>query len=439
MIRLLMAILLLLPLGSFTIAADEKADTVLTPEQTKLNLESFDYVWTTIRDRHFDTTLGGVDWQAAYDELRPEVESAKTMKEARRPFYDLISRLGLSHFGIIPGDLYDNIDRPTQKGDEGGVPGFRTTVVDSMALVTQVLDSTAAATAGVERGWEIIKIGDDSVAALFPGLYEQFKDSPRLEYYLRSAVTSRLRGPIGDSVIVTFLDGRNNEVEKVLTLAEPQGKKVIFGNLPPFYLIVNANTLQDNIGYFYFSCFFDPVALMTKFNQAMQSFMNAPGIIIDIRGNGGGVGAIAVGMVGWLVQQKNLYLGTLTTRETELKLIVNPRARTYTGPVAVLIDGGSASSAEFLAGGLQDMGRARIFGSRSVGAALPSMVERLPNGDGFQYAFGNYVSASGRSLEGNGIIPDDVVQPTREALLEGRDPVLEAAIKWIESQNEQVQ
>jgi hypothetical protein len=122
----------------------------------------------------------------------------------------------------------------------------------------------------------------------------------------------------------------------------------------------------------------------------------------------------------------------LTTRETELKLIINPRAKTYKGPVAILVDGLSASTSEFLAGGLQDIGRVRIFGTRTVGAALPSMIEKLPNGDGFQYVFGHYVSASGKALEANGVTPDQEVTHTREALLAGRDLMLEAAIDWIE-------
>jgi carboxyl-terminal processing protease len=65
---------------------------------------------------------------------------------------------------------------------------------------------------------------------------------------------------------------------------------------------------------------------------------------------------------------------------------------------------------------------------------LPSIIERLPNGDGFQYAFANYVSESGAALEGNGVEPDVEVIPTREALLAGRDPALEAAVEWILAQ-----
>ncbi|MFH2055991.1 MAG: S41 family peptidase [bacterium] len=424
--------LLLLLLAGSVVA--QEVEPTLTPEQTQLNLESFDYVWSTIHDKHFDTTFGGLDWQAVHEELRPRVEAATTMKEARASFRELIARLGLSHFAVIPATLYDNIDRPVQAGDRGGEPGFEICVVDSVALVTSVVPGSAAASAGVLPGWEILKVGDEQISPLFEPLYEEFKESPRLELYLNRAVNSRLGGPVGDSITVTFIDGAGQEQVKTLKLAEPAGLRVLFGNLPPFYLTIDVDTLEQNIGYFAFSCFFEPVTLMGAFNQAMAGFKDAPGLIIDIRGNGGGIGSLAMGIAGWLVDQKNLYLGTLSTRDTELRLVVNPRALSFKGPVAVLVNGGSASSSEFLAGGLQDIGRARIFGTRTVGAALPSAIERLPNGDGFQYAFGNYVSSSGRSLEGDGVIPDEEVRHQKEALLAGRDLMLEAAVKWINDQ-----
>jgi carboxyl-terminal processing protease len=94
------------------------------------------------------------------------------------------------------------------------------------------------------------------------------------------------------------------------------------------------------------------------------------------------------------------------------------------------VDGLSASTSEIFAGGLQDLGRARVFGTPTAGAALPSVIEKLPNGDGFQYAIANYTSEGGKVLEGRGVIPDVVVAPTREALLAGHDPVLEAALSW---------
>jgi len=194
------------------------------------------------------------------------------------------------------------------------------------------------------------------------------------------------------------------------------------------------DSIDQNIGYIAFNGFLDPINVMPAFNNAMKSFMDADGLIIDIRGNPGGVGDMAMGMAGWLVAEKNRRLGTLYMRDNELKVVVNPRANTYTGPVVIIVDGLSTSCSEIFSGGLKDLGRARIFGSRTGGAALPSIIEKLPNGDGFQYAFANYRSEGGEVLEGAGVTPDEEVVPTREALLQGRDLVLETAVAWIRSQ-----
>ena len=80
------------------------------------------------------------------------------------------------------------------------------------------------------------------------------------------------------------------------------------------------------------------------------------------------------------------------------------------------------------------MGRACIVGSRTKGEALPGQFTTLPNGDVLLYATADFVSAGGKTLEGVGVIPDVEVHPTRQALLQGRDLVLEAAVAWIRRQ-----
>jgi len=200
------------------------------------------------------------------------------------------------------------------------------------------------------------------------------------------------------------------------------------------YVWSDVRTIGEDIGYIAFTHFFDPSYVMKVFSDAMNEFLDARGIIIDIRGNPGGIGPMAMGMAGWLIADGKRHLGTMYMRDTELKFVVIPRAFTYDGPVALLVDGLSGSTSEIFAGGLKDLGRARIFGSRTAGAALPSIIERLPNGDGFQYAVANYVSAGGEELEGAGVVPDVEVVLTREALLRGEDPALLAAVAWIQDQ-----
>ena len=140
------------------------------------------------------------------------------------------------------------------------------------------------------------------------------------------------------------------------------------------------------------------------------------------------------------MNEPDLKLGTMITRDGSINFVLNPRPEPYTGPVAVLVDELSMSTSEILAGGLKDLGRARIFGTQDAGgAALPSRVDVLPNGDGFQYAFANYISVGGKPLEGLGVIPDVEVIPTRAALLAGRDPAVDAAAEWIKGQKKATQ
>ncbi len=407
------------------------ATAQIAPETMQLNINSFEHVWKTVNDRHFDPTFGGLDWQAVHDELRPKVENARSVEEARSAMSDMISRLHQSHFAIIPADVYENIEAPAEKGDRGGSTGLQIRVIDGKAIVTSIMPGAPAERAGVRPGWEIRSVKGTEIPPLFPPIEKEFEKSPRKDFYLSYAVRTRMGGAIGDTVAVTFIDEMDRPAEKTMILEEPKGKKVIFGNLPPFYLTFRADTLRNDIGYFTFSSFFDPVTLMPAFGNAMTAFMRSPGIVIDLRGNPGGIAGMGMGMANWFVEAKNVAMGTMRTRSDTLKLVMSPRARTYRGPVAVLVDGLSGSSSEIFAGGVQGLPRIRIFGSRTAGATLPSLVERLPNGDGFQYAFASYLSRNGVELEGEGVNPDVEIRPTREALLEGRDPTLEAAVDWI--------
>ena len=110
--------------------------------------------------------------------------------------------------------------------------------------------------------------------------------------------------------------------------------------------------------------------------------------------------------------------------------------RPYAGPVAVLVDGMTGSASEVFAGGLQSLGRVRVFGEPSAGAVLPAQMDRLPNRDVLFHAFAEFVTASGIALEGRGVMPDEPVAVTRDALIAGRDQVVDTALAWIAEQRE---
>lgn len=405
----------------------------LSDEARRLHLASFDMIWETIRDKHFDPALNGVDWQSVRDELRPKLEQAEDEQTAREIMSDMIDRLGQSHFGILPRAAYDSI-REEERVTGDGVPGLHVRVVGNDALVVKVESNFPAEKAGVKPGWIIRSIRDQQIAPILERVSKAYENSTQKPLRLAMAVEGRLRGPVGQTLPIEFVDGENQTRKLEIGLARPPGNPARFGNLPPMRVEFESKRLDGDIAYIAFNLFFDPSGLMPKIGEAVEQAIEAPGLILDLRGNPGGIGAMAMGIGGWFIPDKGRKLGTMITRDSRLNFVILPRPQVYSGPLAILVDGCSASTTEILAGGLQDLGRGRVFGTPTAGAALPSTIVRLPNGDGFQYAFANYIAEGGQALEGRGVLPDELVAPTREALLKQRDPVLQAALDWIRSQ-----
>jgi len=405
------------------------APAQLTPRQKTQALASFEVVWQTVRDRHYDPKLNGLDWQAIHDATRPRVASAQSMDEVRGILTGMVSKLGASHYAIIPADYYDPIDDTSASGD--ATPGITPTIIDGKAVVESVDPDSPAARAGIHPGMVLDGIDGAKVAPMLR-LADNTKDLESQRIVERS-VKRKLSGSpdkaIGLDVVDENGEAKHVEVER----AEPKGKMVAFGNLPETRLVFEARRLVGGAGYIHFNEFLDPVSIMPQFDAAMRDFAKAPGVILDLRGNPGGLGIMAMGIAGFFIDKDGLKLGEMKMREANLKFVIFPRAETYAGPLAILVDAGSASTSEILAQGLQDLKRARIFGTRTAGAALPSDIVRLPDGDGFQYAQASYTSVNGKVLEGAGVTPDVEVRETRQALLAGRDPVLEAAEDWIHS------
>ncbi len=422
------------------------AATALSPEQRRLNLDSFEYVWTTVRDKHWDPKIGGIDWQAIHDELRPRVEAAQTAEEARQIVSSMLDRLHQTHFGVIPADAYDTFDsKGDSSGDaagdakppEHGQTGIELRILAGRAIVTAVALDSSAHSAGVQTGWEIVRIGKADAAPMITRLAQAAGASRLTEMMTARALRAKLDGTIGSDVTVEFSDINGKSIVKHLARRVESGDLTRFGFLPAMVVSFDSKKLAGGVEYLHFNLFLKPDVIVTKFGEAIHECGHCPGVVIDLRGNPGGLGAMAMGMAGFLISRPDQKLGTMYLRSLPLRFVIFPRAEVYEGPVAILVDGFTASTAEILAGGLQDLKRARIFGERTAGAALPSQIERLPNGDGFQYAVANYISESGRVLEGNGVVPDAEVLLDRKALTEGRDPVLDAALHWLHQQSSQ--
>src|SRR5438270_8938717 len=119
--------------------------------------------------------------------------------------------------------------------------------------------------------------------------------------------------------------------------------------------------------------------------------------------------------LGGLLETRAVSFGVMRTRAGWFELRVMPQRTSYRGQLVVLIDGGTQSAGEIFASGLRDSGRAVVVGERSAGATLPSAVKELPTGAILQYAFADFVTASGELLEGRGVLPNLHVKLSRRA------------------------
>lgn len=408
-------------------------------------LETFDAVWTIVRDTHFDKTFNGVDWEAAKTEFRPKAAAATTTADLRAVLRNMLARLGQSHFSILPGTADGSTAKTTPAGT--ATPGFDVRLVGREVLVTAVEPNGPAAASGIRMGWRLTSIGGKPVSEMLAPLKDVEsvgKEESRvaaLEAW--RMIHARLNGSAGSVAEVAFEDGSGVTVTRSITRVAEQGQPVTVGHLPTMYVRVNNETRTTpagrTAGFVGFNVWM--AAVDRPLQEAIDRHRSAAGIVLDLRGNPGGLAAMMMGIAGHFVPDP-VPLGVMKTRDNELKFTVNPRrvnaagerVDVYSGPVAIIVDALSGSASECFTGGMQSLKRVRVFGQRSMGAALPSQFDRLPNGDVFIHATGDFVTADGTRLEGRGVIPDEDVPLTRKSLLAGRDAPVDAALAWIDSQ-----
>lgn len=387
--------------------------------------ETFDIVWRAVKDKHFDPTFGGVDWDKVREQYAPRVATVKSDDELYNLLQQMLGELGQSHFNIIPPEAI------TENGSEPptGTAGLSVRYIDNQLLITRVAEGSPAERAGLRQGFvirQVDKTTDEQIVRRFA----KSKASPAIkELMISRAALAHIDGKPGTSARIVYEDASDRRQEATVERERRRGEmSQAMGNFPPQYMEFESRRLEGGIGYIRFNIFVMP--LLDRIRAAIREMSDAPGIIIDLRGNPGGVGAMSSGIVG-VLETRQISLGTMKTRTGQVNFVVFPQKNAYAGPVAVLIDSGSASTSEIFASGIQEIGRAVVVGERSAGAALPSVLQKLPTGAIFQYAIGDFKSPRGTLIEGRGVIPDIEVKPSRAALLKGSDPQLDAAVEQV--------
>ncbi|HVF39558.1 MAG TPA: S41 family peptidase [Gemmatimonadaceae bacterium] len=411
---------------------------------------SFDSLWSIVNRTYVDTAFVARRWGPVRDSLRPRAERIRTKGELDDLLRATLTRIPESHFYILPSTLTAaEEDAHETESSGGGTTGIAVRFAGGQVVVWQVQDGSPADSAGVNPGDIIESIGDRVAATSLTEL-AQLPASSRQR--ARSDLLRRLNGALspesGRRVKLRSKSAANSSVDERVIVAVPlKGTVSKFGNLPPITGIVRVShsvPREDSgdrgcVGVIAFNIWLP--ALAPELENAVTSTADCVGIVIDLRGNPGGVGGMVMGFGGYFVATP-LSLGTMEMRDMSLKFAINPRRRTrmdggqsgpFSGPVAILVDPLTGSTSEIFAAGMQRIGRATVFGEPSAGAALPAIADTLPSGDVFVHAIADFRDPHGKRIEGVGVIPDHVIPLDTADLKRAVDAPLEAALRWIRS------
>ena len=283
------------------------------------------------------------------------------------------------HSTLLTPDEFKEMQIDT-KGEFTGV-GIHISMRDGLITVVSPIEGTPAHQAGIVSGDRIVKVNGQSV-----------KD-------LREAV-KLIRGPKGTAVVITIV--RKNE-------PDPIDFEIVRDVIP--IESVRAMELQPGYGYIRITNFGENTT--RDLGDALQTLgeEKAPikGLILDLRDNPGGLLSQAIDVSDlFLSDGKILSIkGRLNKNTREFKAHSDGHEKSY--PMVILINGGSASASEIVAGALQDQKRALILGTNSFGKGSVQNLERLMEGYGLKLTVARYYTPSGRSIQAKGIKPDIVV------------------------------
>ena len=282
------------------------------------------------------------------------------------------------HSSFMPPEAFDELQDDT-KGEFGGV-GIVISMKKGMLTVVSPIEGTPAYRAGIMAGDVIVRIDGKETADL--ALWE---------------CVNRMRGAKGDAVELTIVR-KGKAAPLVFTLKR---------DIIPM-TSVRSTTLKPGYGYIWVTNFRNNTA--DEMIQALEKIESAEvplkGLIMDLRNNPGGLLNQAVAVSDVFLDQGVIV--SIKGRKPSHTEVFEARAdsvkRNY--PMVVLINGGSASAAEIVAGALQDHKRAVILGTTSFGKGSVQTVKPLKDGFGLKYTIARYYTPNGRSIQAQGITPD---------------------------------
>jgi len=290
------------------------------------------------------------------------------------------------HSAFMPPNMYKEMQEETKGRFEG--LGIEITIKDGILTVVSPIEDTPAFKAGILAGDQIIKIDGDSTK----------------NFTLMDSV-KRLRGPRGSKVTITIMrEG----------FTKPKEFTLLRDVIP--VRSVRHELLDKNYGYIRLSQFQEKTD--GEFEKAIKSLEEESkgtlkGLILDLRNNPGGLLDQAVKISDRFIDSGLIVSVEGRKEDQKIKFYAHPDGQLSRYPLVVLVNGGSASGAEIVAGAIQDHGRGILLGTQTFGKGSVQTIIPLKDGSGLRLTTARYYTPNGRSIQAKGIVPDFIVKPAR--------------------------
>jgi len=303
------------------------------------------------------------------------------------------------HSAYLDAESFKDM-RVETEGQFGGL-GIEVTMENGFVKVVSPIEDTPAARAGVKPGDLIIRLDDKAVKGLT----------------LTEAVRA-MRGKPGSDITLTIVrEGATKPLKITLTRAVIKIQSVKSRMLEPGFGYVRVTQFQAGT---------DKGLAEALKKLETENKGTLRGMILDLRNNPGGVLNSAVGVSDAFLDKGLIVYTEGRVPDSKMKLSATPGDLLNGAPMVVLINGGSASASEIVAGALQDHKRAVIMGTKSFGKGSVQTIIPVSNGAALKITTARYYTPSGRSIQASGIVPDIVTEEARITKSEAADRLREA-------------
>lgn len=348
-----------------------------------------DKSWSVIKSNFYDASLNNQNWDRWKRHYKGKI---KTNEDANIAINSMLSSLDDPYSRYL--NKKDYAEQNTSIDSKITGIGVNITSQAGKILVVGVIDDSPASHANIKANDIILKVNNKDVKGMNI-----------------SDVSDIVRGPENSFVTITLLRGKQKIVKKI------KRKEIKVQTVK--------SSVENNVGYIKILTFIG-VTTPNEFVEAIEKTQNTKGLIIDLRGNTGGLLPNAIFIANMFITKGNL-VSIVGRNGYKKDIYAQDTITPVDKPTLILVDGGSASASEILSGAMKDYHKAKLIGTKTFGKGMVQKIIPMPNETGLNLTIAKYLTPAGTDINKKGIAPDIEVKFTEKDVKTRHDVQLEKA------------